>query len=93
MSSAFNPFDTTSLHIFIRESFSGAVLMEEHQVRNGEDQLCHEIGLCKTSSLCGSSLVLYYCKANFIMSLLIKFCKQLGQSMIVDLAHSKRISS
>ncbi len=31
--SVFNPYDTTSLHIFIRESFSGAVLMEEHQVR------------------------------------------------------------
>ena len=26
------PFDTTQLHIFIKESFSGAVLLEEHQV-------------------------------------------------------------
>ena len=30
--SAYNPYDTTSLHIFIREAFSGAILMEEHQV-------------------------------------------------------------
>ena len=28
----FNPYDTTSLHIFIREAFPGATLMEEHQV-------------------------------------------------------------
>ena len=28
----FNPFDTTALHIFIREAFSGAILLEEHQV-------------------------------------------------------------
>ena len=30
--STFNPYDTTSLHIFIREAFPGAVLLEEHQV-------------------------------------------------------------
>jgi len=29
---AFDPFDTTALHIFIKESFPGAVLLEEHQV-------------------------------------------------------------
>lgn len=28
----FNPYDATSLHIFIREAFTGAVLLEEHQV-------------------------------------------------------------
>ena len=31
-STSFDPYDTTSLHIFIRETFSGATLMEEHQV-------------------------------------------------------------
>lgn len=30
-SSVFNPYDTTQLHAFIREAFSGATLMEEHQ--------------------------------------------------------------
>ena len=30
---AFDPFDTTALHIFIKESFAGALLLEEHQVR------------------------------------------------------------
>jgi hypothetical protein len=30
--SVFDPYDTTSLHIFIREAFPGAVLLEEHQV-------------------------------------------------------------
>lgn len=30
--SAFNPYDTTSLHIFLRETFPGAILLEEHQV-------------------------------------------------------------
>ena len=30
--SVFDPYDTTSLHIFIREEFPGAVLLEEHQV-------------------------------------------------------------
>ena len=30
--SAFNPYDTTSLHIFLCETFPGAVLLEEHQV-------------------------------------------------------------
>ena len=29
---SFNPFDTTALHIFIKESFDGAVLLEEHHV-------------------------------------------------------------
>ena len=29
--SVFDPYDTTSLHIFIREAFPGAVLLEEHQ--------------------------------------------------------------
>ncbi len=28
----FNPYDTTSLHIFVKEAFPGAVLLEEHQV-------------------------------------------------------------
>jgi len=27
----FNPYDTTALHIFIREAFPGALLLEEHQ--------------------------------------------------------------
>lgn len=27
-----NPFDATSLHMFIREAFPGSVLLEEHQV-------------------------------------------------------------
>ncbi len=31
----FNPYDTTSLHIFIREAFHEAVLLEEHQVCSG----------------------------------------------------------
>lgn len=30
--SVFDPYDTTSLHIFIREAFPGAILLEEHQV-------------------------------------------------------------
>ena len=30
--SDFNPYDTTSLNIFIRETFPGALLLEEHQV-------------------------------------------------------------
>ena len=30
--SVFNPYDTTSLHTFIREVFPGALLLEEHQV-------------------------------------------------------------
>ena len=30
----FNPYDTTSLHIFIKEAFPGAILLEEHQVCN-----------------------------------------------------------
>ena len=30
--SVFNPYDTTSLHIFIREAFPTALLLEEHQV-------------------------------------------------------------
>ena len=29
----FNPYNTTSLNIFIREAFPGALLLEEHQVR------------------------------------------------------------
>ena len=33
-SHTFQPYDTTSLHIFIREAFHGAVLLEEHQVRH-----------------------------------------------------------
>ena len=30
--SAFNPYDTTSLHIFLHETFPGAILLEEHKV-------------------------------------------------------------
>lgn len=30
--SVFNPYDTTSLHIFLHETFPGAILLEEHQV-------------------------------------------------------------
>ena len=28
----FNPYDTTALHIFVKEAFPGALLLEEHQV-------------------------------------------------------------
>ena len=31
-SSVFNPYNTSSLHIFIKEVFPGALLLEEHQV-------------------------------------------------------------
>lgn len=31
-STTFNPYDTTLLHAFIKESFHGATLLEEHQV-------------------------------------------------------------
>ena len=33
--STFNAYDTTSLHIFIRESFPDSVLLEKHQVSAG----------------------------------------------------------
>lgn len=36
---AAGPYDTTSLHLFIKEAFPGAVLREEHQV-------CDRIDLC-----------------------------------------------
>jgi len=31
----FDPYDTTALHAFIKRSFPGAMLLEEHQVRTG----------------------------------------------------------
>ena len=34
-----DPYDTTSLHIFIRENFHNAFLVEEHQVRCGGHHL------------------------------------------------------
>lgn len=36
--SLFDPYDTTSLHIFIREAFPGAILLEEHQVCQPQPQ-------------------------------------------------------
>ena len=45
--SVFDPYDTTSLHIFIREAFPGAVLLEEHQVYT----IIHKIFVVKSCKM------------------------------------------
>ena len=48
---SFNAFDTTSLHIFVREAFPGATVLEEHQVGMCPYNLYH--------SRCGTPAVPY----------------------------------
>lgn len=52
-SASFNPYDTTQLHAFIKGSFSGAVLMEEHQVhyrRCTQDRILAQVLLALVST-------------------------------------------